>query len=123
MKKMLNIILVLIVVMVTLVVVFGCGSSVQSITEGDTIEGEKLISTEVDESGEEKAIEVVKDNLTTDIVGSWRAVKYEGGYVVNFDDMAYWYIESGKVWSLNGFAKTYAENTEYEYDIPWEDLF
>lgn len=56
MKKVLNLILVLIVVMVTLVVVFGCGSSVQSITEGDTIEGEKLISTEVDESEETELI-------------------------------------------------------------------
>lgn len=74
-------------------------------------------------SGESSAIETVKRNLTTDIVGSWEAVKYEAGYVVNFDDMAYWYVEDSKVWSLNGFAKTYAENTEYKYGIPWEDLF
>jgi len=72
---------------------------------------------------EEKAIETVKDNLTTDIVGSWKSVKYEDGYVVNFEDMAYWYIEDGKVSSLNGFAKTYAEKTEYKYGIPFRDLF
>jgi len=74
-------------------------------------------------SGESSAIEAVKDSLTTDVVGSFKAVEYEGGYVVNFDDMAYWYVEGGKVWSLNGFAKTYAQNTEYKYGIDWEDLF
>ncbi len=72
---------------------------------------------------EEKAIEAVKDNLTIDIVGSWKAVKYEAGYVVNFDDIAYWYVEDGKVSSLNGFAKMYAKNTEYKYGIHWGDLF
>ncbi|MBA7492293.1 hypothetical protein ES702_02842 [subsurface metagenome] len=71
----------------------------------------------------EKAIEAVKDNLTTDIVGSWKAVKYEAGYVVNFEDMAYWYVENGKVSHLNGFAKMYAKNTEAEYSIPFRDLF
>lgn len=72
---------------------------------------------------EEKAIEAVKDNLTTDIVGSWKAVKYETGYVVNFEDMAYWYVEDGEVSSLNGFAGTYAKNTEFKYGIPFRDLF
>ncbi|MGB3346445.1 MAG: hypothetical protein WBA71_04240 [Candidatus Humimicrobiia bacterium] len=72
---------------------------------------------------EEKAIETVKDNLTVDIVGSWKAVKYEAGYVVNFEDMAYWYVEDGKVSSLNGFAGTYAKNTEFKYGIPFRDLF
>lgn len=67
MKKVLNLILVLIVVMVTLVVVFGCGSSVQSITEGDTIKGEKSISTEVNESEETELIETVAETQQIEI--------------------------------------------------------
>ena len=74
-------------------------------------------------SGEGAAIEEVKDSLTSDVKGNFEAVKYENGYVVNFDDMAYWHVEDGVVWSLNGFAKTYAENTEYKYGIDWEELF
>ena len=74
-------------------------------------------------SGENAAIEEVKDSLTSGVVGDYEAVKYEDGYVVNFDDMAYWYVKDGVVWSLNGFAKTYAEHTEYKYGIKWEDLF
>ncbi len=61
--------------------------------------------------------------MTSDVKGSFRAVEYENGYVVNFDDMAYWYVEDGVVWSLNGFAKTYAAHTEYKYGIKWEELF
>ena len=74
-------------------------------------------------SGEKAAIEEVKDSLTSDVKGNFKAVKYEDGYVVNFDDMAYWYVEDGTVWSLNGFGKTYAEHTEYKYGIDWEELF
>ncbi len=80
-------------------------------------------SAETSDSGENTAIEEVKDSLTSDVKGNFEAVKYENGYVVNFDDMAYWYVEDGVVWSLNGFAKTYAEHTEYKYGIEWEDLF
>jgi hypothetical protein len=73
--------------------------------------------------GEAAAIEKVKDSLTSDVEGFFKAIEYEDGYVVNFDDMAYWYVEDGLVWSLNGFAKTYAENTQYKYGIDWEELF
>ena len=73
--------------------------------------------------GKNTAIEEVKDSLTSDVEGNYKAVKYENGYVVNFDNIAYWYIEDGVVWSLNGFAKTYAEHTEYKYGIDWDKLF
>jgi len=79
-------------------------------------------------SEEAKAIEAVKNSLTTEISGNWKVVGYEDGYVVNFDDIAFWYVEGGRVWGLNGFAKTYAQNTEFKYgekfDLTnWEDLF
>ena len=80
-------------------------------------------SSQISNSEKNTAIEDVKDSLTSDVVGSYEAVEYEDGYVVNFEDMAYWYVEDGVVWSLNGFAKTYAANTEYKYGIEWEDLF
>jgi len=83
----------------------------------------RISSEQAIDSGKNAAVEEVKDSLTSDVVGSYEAVKYEDGYVVNFEDMAYWYVEDGVVWSLNGFAKTYAENTEYKYGIEWEDLF
>jgi len=80
-------------------------------------------SNQISNSKKNTAIEEVKDSLTSDVVGSYEAVEYEDGYVVNFEDMAYWYVEDGVVWSLNGFAKTYAANTEYKYGIEWGDLF
>ena len=91
----------------------------ESIPEETNVE----TSSQTSDSGKNAAIEEVKNSLTADVVGSYKAVKYENGYVVNFDDMAYWYVEDGIVWSLNGFAKTYAENTEYKYGIEWDDLF
>jgi len=70
-----------------------------------------------------KAAKGLKDSLTTDIVGSFNTVKYEDGYVVNFEDIAYWYVKNGKVYSLNYFAKTYAAGTGYKYGINWNELF
>ena len=80
-------------------------------------------AVETIDNGKNAAIEDVKESLTSDVKGSFKAVVYESGYVVNFDDMAYWYVEDGVVWSLNGFAKTYAANTEYKYGIDWNSLF
>ncbi len=81
------------------------------------------VQAQPNNSGKNNAIQEVKDALTVDVSGSWEAVEYEDGYVVRLDDMAFWYVKGGTVYSLNGFAKTYAENTDYEYGIPWEDLF
>ena len=82
-----------------------------------------ITTTTTQETAEDIAIEKVKANLTTAVTGKYKAVKYENGYVVNFDDMAYWYVEGDTVYSLNGFAKTYAANTEYKYGIDWNSLF
>ena len=103
MKKIFSVIMVLAVITVSLI---SCGTPAQS-----------------NSSGKNSAIQTVKNNLTVDVSGSWEAVEYEDGYVVRLDDMAYWYVKGSDVSSLNGFAKTYAEDTEYKYGIEWEELF
>ena len=97
--------------------------AIDSRVNADIEEVSDNLNLDVADTGIDTAIEEVKNSLTSDVSGSFEAVKYENGYVVNFDDMAYWYVEDGTVWSLNGFAKTYAQNTEYKYGIEWEDLF
>ncbi len=108
MKKIISLTLVMVIAIVTMGLL-SCSSQTSS--------------GQATDSGKNAAIEEVKDSLTTEIVGSYKAVKYEDGYVVNFEDMAYWYVEDGVVYILNGFAKTYSKNSEAKYGIEWEDLF
>ena len=73
---------------------------------------------------EDTAIEKVKENYTTMITGEFKAVEYENGYIVNNDDVAYWYVEGDNVWNLNQFAKIYTKDLEYKFDIEnYKDLF
>ena len=128
MKKVLLIMLV--AVSVISLGLISCSSQVQSAqtTAQSTETTVQVVDTsaqavETTDNGKDAAIEDVKESLTSDVKGSFKAVAYESGYVVNFDDMAYWYVEDGVVWSLNGFAKTYAANTQYKYGIDWNSLF
>ena len=129
MKKVISIMLVAVISVISLGLI-SCSGQVQSVqTTAQSIETTVQVvdtsaqAVETTDDGKNAAIEEVKESLTSDVKGSFKAVAYERGYVVNFDDMAYWYVEDGVVWSLNGFAKTYAANTEYKYGIEWGDLF
>ncbi len=75
-------------------------------------------------TGEDTAIKEVKENYTTMITGTFKAVEYENGYIVTNDNVAYWYVEGNNVWNLNQFAKIYTKDLEYKVDIEnYKDLF
>ena len=80
MKKTVKITLVL-VMAVIIISLLSCSSS-QSSTAGPVVDQD--ISA---------AIEDVKESLTSGVSGNFEAVRYENGYVVNFDD-------SGKYFSV-----------------------
>ena len=68
MKKIISLTLVMVIAIVTMGLL-SCSSQTSS--------------GQATDSGKNAAIEEVKDSLTTEIVGSYKAVKYEDGYVVS----------------------------------------
>ena len=76
-------------------------------------------------SDEEFSIQLVQWSLTKELPkekNKWKAVKYGIGYVVIFEDSAYWYVEKYSVYNLNDLAGTYTENNKKYYGIDWEKL-
>ena len=86
------------------------------------------ISTETSAtlSDEEFSIQLVQWSLTKELPkekNKWKSVKHGIGYVVIFEDLAYWYVEKDSVYNLNDLAGTYTENNKKYYGIEWEKLF
>ena len=66
-------------------------------------------------SDEEFSIVLVQWILTKELSkekNKWKAVKYGTGYIVVFEDAAYWYVERDIVYNLNDLAGTYTENNK-----------
>ena len=94
----------------------------QESSSGNSISAETTATL----SDEEFSIQLVQWSLTKELPkekNKWKAVKYGTGYVVIFEDLAYWYVEKYSVYNLNDLAGTYTENNKKYYGIEWEKLF
>jgi hypothetical protein len=77
-------------------------------------------------SDEESSIKLVQWSLTKELPSDkdmWKTLKYGIGYVVNYADKGFWYVENEVVYNLNDLAGQYSENNKPYYGIKWEKLF
>jgi hypothetical protein len=85
-----------------------------------------LDETQEKPSDEEYSIQLVQWSLTKELPpdkNMWKALKYGIGYVVNYTDKGFWYVENEVVYNLNDLACQYCENNKQYYGIKWGKLF
>jgi hypothetical protein len=85
-----------------------------------------LDETQEKPSDEEYSILLVQWSLTKELPldrNMWKVLKYGIGYVVNYADIGFWYVENEVVYNLNDIASQYCENNKQYLGIKWGKLF
>ena len=77
-------------------------------------------------SDEDYSIRLVQWSLTKELPSdknNWKSLKYGFGYVVNYADKGFWYVENEVVYNLNDMADLYCENNRQYFGIKYGKLY